>query len=269
MPATVVPSLVAMISGKFLTNWMLALAALILLHGCAPGGPNGPVIFAASSLQKPLEAFAEEWAAAGNDPPVFSFASSAALARQIENGSPADIFISANAQWTEYIVTVGRLSDSAVRPVASNTLVLARSIRERSLGQTGQEAGMDALNEARSIATGDPATVPLGRYAEEALKNLGVWERAASRIVPAASSAAALKLVLLGEADLGILYASDARSRDDLGVIYNFPETAHAPIVYNAVILPSSAHPAAGNFLAALGDERARAIFAAHGFGRP
>lgn len=254
---------------RLLTLLTLSLLTVAALFGCAPGGPRGPVIFAASSLQKPLESFAEEWVASGNDAPVFSFASSAALARQIENGSPADIFISADSQWTDYITAAGELPTDASKPIAGNRLVLARSTRQAPLDYTGLDAAIEALAAARTVATGDPETVPLGRFAREALEKAGLWNGVSPRLVRTPSSSAALKLTLLGEADVGILYASDAQSRDDLGIIYTFPAEDHSPIVYRAILLPSSAHPDATAFLDALTNAEARAMFDDAGFSRP
>ena len=247
-------------------HYLAALVLLAMIAACSGPARRGPVVFAASSLQEPLEALGERWVAQGGDPPVFSFASSAALARQIEQGAPADLFISADEQWTDYIVAAGRLPREAMRPIAANSLVVAKSIREGSLGPTGQAAGMNALSTARSIASGDPETVPLGRYARQSLQDAGLWEAVRPRWIGAPSSANALKLVLLGEAEIGVLYASDAARRDDLGIIHHLPRDSHAPIVYRAVLLPGSAHPDAGAFLASLGDEDARQTFRRHGF---
>lgn len=249
------------------------LAALCLtslaLGACALPERRGPVIFAASSLQAPLEQLAAEWSAQGKDAPVLSFASSASLARQIENGAPADIFISADSQWTDYIATAAKLDPSGIKAVATNRLVIAQSTRSAPLASTGQGAAEDALKAAKTVATGDPDTVPLGTYAREALTTYGLWEQIVPRIIPAGSAQAAVKLVLLGEADLGVLYASDAARRSDLGVIWEIPETSHSPILYRALRLPASAHPDAEAFLQFLASAEAGETFRKQGFARP
>ena len=125
--------------------YLAALVLLAMIAACSGPARRGPVVFAASSLQEPLEALGERWVAQGGDPPVFSFASSAALARQIEQGAPADLFISADEQWTDYIVAAGRLPREAMRPIAANSLVVAKSIREGSLGPTGRAAGIECF----------------------------------------------------------------------------------------------------------------------------
>ncbi len=247
----------------------VAVCAAMLLLGCAPAERRGPVILAASSLQQPLEAIAREWEAAGNDAPVFSFASSATLARQIETGSPADIFISADDKWTDYIVSAGGLAPDAVRRIAGNSLVVAASTRRGPIGATGEAAAIRALRGSASIASGDPETVPLGRYAREAAEYMGLWDDIAPRLIRAPSSGAALKLVLMGEADIGILYASDAARRDDIGVIHALSATSHSPITYRALQLPGSAHPDAARFMAFAETPESRAVFDRYGFSRP
>ena len=245
----------------------IVVIAATILSSCTPGEPRGPVIFAASSLQEPLEAIAEEWVATGGDPPIFSFASSATLARQIQNGSPADIFISADTQWTDYLRIVGRLPPDATAPIAANSLVVAQSIRGNSSLKTTDVS--DALRQAGSIATGDPDTVPLGRYARQALEQAALWDMVSPRIIGASSSSAALKLVLLGEAEIGILYASDAARRGDLRVLNTIAQSDHDPIIYQAVQLPGSAHPDAARFVDLLQSAESRSIFGNRGFARP
>lgn len=245
------------------------LLGLMVLTGCALPERRGPVIFAASSLQAPLEDIASQWQAQGRDAPVLSFASSAALARQIESGAPADIFISADSQWTDFIATSGKIEARSIRTIAANGLVVAASTRDQPIAAQGKAAAQSALASARSIATGDPDTVPLGRYAQEALTALGLWDRVQPRVIPAGSAQAALRLVLLGEADIGILYASDAARRDDLGVIWQMPKDHHTPITYRALRLPGSAHPDADAFLDYLTTPKAAGTFDRMGFARP
>ncbi|MGB3739811.1 MAG: molybdate ABC transporter substrate-binding protein [Pontixanthobacter sp.] len=249
--------------------YLAALVAAVILASCSGPPRRGPVVYAASSLQEPLEALAAQWVAEGGDPPVFSFASSAALARQIEQGAPADIFISADEQWTDYIVVAGKLPRDAVRSIAANSLVVATSIRNRSLGPTGPEAARSALVAARHVAGGDPETVPLGRYARQSLEQAGLWDGMRPRWIGAPSSASALKLVLIGEAEVGILYASDAARRDDLGIIHHLSRDSHARIVYRALLLPGSAHPDAAEFLNVLSGDDAKRVFREHGFPNP
>lgn len=252
-----------------LTSLFLWLASSSLLSACAASQPRGPIVFAASSLQKPLEELASLWVEKGNDPLVLSFASSATLARQIDNGSLSDLYISADEQWIEYLVTAGRLDDSAVRVVATNSLVLAIYGEEGALLASQNVPTTRKFVTTGKIATGDPETVPLGRFAEQWLQSAGLWDAAKPHLVPAQSSGAAVKLVLIREADGGILYASDAASIKRLVAIRAIPPESHSPIVYQAVLLPSSAHPDAGDFLEFLASDEARQAFARYGFGVP
>ena len=225
------------------------------------------MIFAASSLQAPLTELAKIWAVRGNSAPIFSFASSTALARQIENGSPADIYISADTQWTDYIMKAGKIGPDSTRPLASNTIVLAthgegqHAVAYERLPTTGE-----ILNGA-SLASGDPDSVPLGRYAKEVLMAEGVWDDVRPQLIRAVSSSAALRLVLLKEADFGLLYASDANRRDELVTYSTFAGGLHSPIIYKALLLPGSGHPDATAFLDYLASAEAAAVFKKHGFG--
>lgn len=240
--------------------WAILVGAVLLLSSCTSSEPRGPVVFAASSLQRPLEELAAQWAGQGRDPPVLSFASSTALARQIDNGSPADLFISADQQWTDYVVRIGRLPEDAIRPLAGNRIVVAAHV---------DYPYTDFSGESATIATGDPEAVPLGRYAKEALTSARLWDGVANKLLRTPSSSAALRLVLLREADTGVLYASDVASRDDLKILLAFPPDAHSPIIYKALKLPSSAHPDTQDFLDFLSSDDAQAVFGNYGFSRP
>lgn len=253
----------------FLRAALMVLASATLLSACAPSGPRGPVAFAASSLQIPLTELGENWAAQGNEAPTFSFASSTALAKQIESGSSADLFISADAQWTNYIVTAGKIDASRIKTLAANSIVLAahkdgpHTVMYEVMPSTAQ------ILAGVSVTSGDPDSVPLGRYAKQVLVAEGVWDDVGPRLIRTSSSSAALRLVLLKEADFGLLYASDAKRRDDLVVYPTFAEGLHSPILYKAVQLPSSGHPDAAAFLNYIASPQALAIFEKHGFVRP
>lgn len=248
---------------------LFAWAMTAAITACSMAERRGPVILAASSLQPAMEELSEAWVAKGHDAPVLSFAGSAALARQIENGAPADIFISADRQWTDLIAGIAKVSPDQTQVIAQNALLVARSTRSAPIGQSGEAAAIAALQSAKSIATGDPASVPLGAYARQALTKTGTWAAIEPRIIPAGSAQAALKLVLLEEAELGILYASDAARRSDLGVIWQIPGALHEPIHYRAMQLPASAHPETAEFLAFLTSDEAREILLAQGFTLP
>lgn len=245
----------------FFLNCAALFVLVIALTGCVSTQPRGPLILAASSLQQPLEELAEQWADAGNDPPQFSFASSAALARQIENGSAGDIFISADRQWTDYLTKAGNIAPGEVVPIAGNTLVVAAPLG-------ASPPSLQTLVQADRIVTGDTQTVPLGRYAKEALIAANLWGAAEPKIVNAASARGALVKLARGEVDAGIIYASDARGVETIAATA-IPPQSHSPIVYMAVKLPASAHPDTDGFLRFIASPEAANVFDRYGFIRP
>ncbi|WP_209348279.1 molybdate ABC transporter substrate-binding protein [Pontixanthobacter sp. CEM42] len=258
-----------MIIRPFIQRIAALLYAGALLAACAPSGPTGPVVFAASSLQAPLDELAENWTSQGNREPVLSYASSTALARQIENGSLADLYISADEQWTNYIVSAGKIGPEGIRTLAGNSIVAAtHKDGPHNAAYEMMPTAAELFTDA-TVTSGDPESVPLGRYAKEALLTQGVWDDIGPQIIRTSSSAAALRLVLLQEADFGILYASDALRRDDLESWSIFADDAYSPITYKAVLLPSSGHPEAAEFLDYIVSDEAAAVFAKYGFTLP
>ncbi len=246
---------------------LLACFAFLALGSCGPSPSPGVIVLAASSLQAPLEDLAEQWEARGHDAPVFSFASSAALARQVETDAAADIFISADRQWTDYLLANAPALREQARTVATNRLVVGRHVSDQAAPVAASDLS-SLLAEGR-IATGDPDAVPLGRYAREALEAAGAWNEASPRLVYAQSARAAFRLVARGEAPTGILYASDVSQTDKVEAVFTFDAASHSPIEYIAVQLPASGHPEATEFLAFLASADAAATFERYGFGRP
>jgi molybdate transport system substrate-binding protein len=244
---------------------LLALLVSLCVAACAPSEPKGPVVLAASSLQAPLEELAEQWRASGRPAPILSFASSSALARQVQGGAPGDIFISADREWTDYLAQQSGVEEGELRTIASNSLVLARHDDGASMSR---DEVLSQLGEV-PLATGDPETVPLGRYARQALTSEGLWDKAQGSIVPTQSARAAMVLVKRGEAPLGVLYASDIAEEAGLETVLTFSPESHDPIEYVATILPASGHPDARGFLEFLASPKSAAVFARHGFERP
>lgn len=234
-------------------------ATLLSLAGCggAQEATRGPVVLAASSLQEALEEVAATWASDGHSAPALSFAATSALARQIERGAPADIFLSADKDWMDRLEERGLLRPLTRGDVLGNELVLVA-------GTGGGDRSLAGMADER-VAIADPEAVPAGRYAKAALEHLGEWETIQSRIVPAENVRAALALVERGEVALGIVYATDALASDGVEVVRALPETS-TPIRYPAAVLAVSEHPDAPDFLAFLSSTKARRIFAAHGF---
>lgn len=231
---------------------------------------SGPLVLAAASLQEAMTEAADRWAREGHPRPVLSFAASSALARQIEAGAPADLFLSADREWMDKVVL-----DGLVRPLTRTTLLANRLVliapataRPVPLAIRPGFPLARALGDGR-LAMADPAAVPAGRYGKAALTRLGVWRSVAGRIARGDNVRAALALVARGEAPLGIVYATDARASRGVRVVAVFPAASHPPIVYPMAILAGSRHPDTAAFRRYLLSNRGRAIFARHGFLRP
>ncbi len=239
------------------------LVAPLLLASCAGEEPRGPVVLAAASMQELLTEVAEAWAAEGNAAPVLSFAATPALARQVEQGAPADLFISADAEWMDWLAERGLVDTASRRDIVGNALVLVAS--EEFYQGNDIAVNLRALGEGR-LALADPDSVPAGRYARASLERMGLWAEVESQIVPAENVRAALALVEAGEARLGIVYATDARASQRVRLVAQFAPEVTPAITYPAAQLVQSRHSQAQDFLAFLSSPQAQEIFAAHGF---
>ena len=211
----------------------LVLAALALTASLGARAQEPVTVFAAASLTDALRDLGRQWQARGNPAPRFSFAASSALARQIEQGAPADLFMSADEPWMDYIQQRGLIVNATRVSPLGNSLVLiapANSTAQVTLGR-----GIDFtafLGPNGRIATGDPSNVPVGRYAQAALTWMGVWEAINPRLARADNVRAALLLVERGEAPLGIVYETDARASAGVRTVATFPAESHPPITY-------------------------------------
>lgn len=226
-------------------------------------------VFAAASLTNVMEDLGKAFTARTQVPVRFSFAASSALARQIESGAPADVFASADQEWMDYLAARGLIQLATRRDIAANALVLVAPAG--STTQLKITPGFDlgrALGSNGRLSTGDPATVPAGRYARTALTRLGVWDSIANRIIPADNVRTALNFVARGEAPLGIVYATDARVDGRVRVVDVFPADSQERITYPAAAT-GNATPAAREFMNFLGSDAARAIFGRAGFTLP
>ena len=223
------------------------------------------LVFAASSLAEVMEEIGRGYRRETGQPVKFSFASSATLARQLESGARADVFISADAEWMDYLHARGLIDPSTRFDAARNRLVLIAPAASRL--QLEIEPGFAlaaALGEGR-LATGDPDFVPVGRYARAALVHLGAWDAVAARLVRAENVRAALVFVARGEVPLGIVYATDARIERRVRVVDTFPSSSHPPITYPAAVT-RGARPGAREFVTCLRSHAARARFGRFGF---
>jgi molybdate transport system substrate-binding protein len=226
-----------------------------------------PLVLAAASLQESLNAAADAWAKTGHERPTLSFAGSSALARQIAAGAPADLFVSADIPWMDYVEQRKLITPGTRVDLLTNQLVLiapAGGTRPMPI-RRGFPLAI-ALGRER-LAMADPDAVPAGLYGREALTKLGVWNAVSPKVARAENVRAALALVESGETPYGIVYLTDAMASQQVKVVGTFPEDSHAPIVYPAALLATAKSADAAPFLRFLASRPAKLIFHQYGFG--
>ncbi|MGH8266560.1 MAG: molybdate ABC transporter substrate-binding protein [Steroidobacteraceae bacterium] len=256
------------------------MSALWVTAGWAASTPvrEGPpvLVFAAASLTDARGEVARAFTARTSEvrgtaehiPIKTSFAASSVLARQIEAGAPADVFLSADIQWMDYLGRRHLLQPGSRRDLLANRLVLIAPADSLVRVSLRHGVDFDAALKGGRLATGDPDSVPVGRYAQAALTWLGVWEHVSARLVRAENVRAALEYVARGEAPLGIVYRTDALAEKRVRVVEVFPAESHAPIVY-PVALTTRATAEAARFETFLTGDAARQIFLRYGFELP
>ena len=224
-------------------------------------------VMAASSLTDAMKELGAAWVAKGNTMPRFSFGASSALARQIEQGAPADIFASADEPLADYLQQRDLLIAGTRSSPLGNALVLIAPANQP--GDIAIGPGVDLLSRlgpGGRIATGDPASVPVGKYAEASLTALGIWDKVSPRLARAENVRAALLLVERGEAPLGIVYATDAAASKGVRIVGTFPENTHPPVSYPFALLKRGDTPAARALLAFLTGPEAAPVYKRLGF---
>ena len=228
--------------------------------------PSGRVmVCAAASLSEAIEGIASGFETATGHKVVVVLAGSSALARQIQAGAPADIYLSANAAWMDVLAADGLLADGTRFDLAGNRLVLIAHGAADPIALGPDTALANHLNGGR-LGVALTQAVPAGIYAKAALQSLGLWDTVADKLAETDNVRAALALVALGEAPLGIVYATDARADPRVSVIATFPADSHGAIVYPAARIAGRRGAAADAFLAWLKSPDARAILTRHGF---
>ena len=223
------------------------------------------VVFAAASLTNVLQDLGDAFTKQTSVPVKFSFAASSALARQIESGAPADVFFSADLDWMDYLQKRNLIQPASRRDVVGSRLVLIAPSDSTIELKIKPHFPLAAALGGKRLATGDPDSVPVGRYAQSALASLGVWDEVADRIIRADSVRSALAFVDRGEAPLGIVYETDAMIDKHVRVVDVFPATSHAPIVY-PIALTARARAEAAQFVAYVASPTAEITFKAYGF---
>lgn len=247
----------------------LALLAGLLLWpaGGVVAAPQRLLVFAAASTTEAMSELGTAFARQSGVAVVNSFAASSTLAKQIELGAPADVYLSANIKWMDYLQRVGVINPVTRVNLARNRLVLIAPARSAVKAVTlSQGLGLSRWLGGGRLAMGDPAHVPAGIYAHQALAALGIWPRVKGRIAAAANVRAALALVQAGEAPLGVVYSTDAALTRGVRVVARFAESSHDPIVYPAALVAGRERPEARAYLRFLASPAARAVFAEHGF---
>jgi len=236
------------------------------MGGCTGSEPEKKplLVFAAASTAEAVTEVARLFEQGGGGPVQVHCAASSTLARQIEAGAGAQVYLSANPQWMDYLVERERIELSSRRALLANQLVL---IQARTEKRPARDTDVTVVLQQRQgrLALGDPDHVPAGRYARQALQSLGLYESLRNRILPGSSVRVALAYVERGEADLGIVYATDARISPQVEVLGLLPATGYDPIHYHAAAL-TDAPLSAQAFLAFLTEPCAQTVFVRYGF---
>lgn len=223
-------------------------------------------VFAAASLKTALDAATKDWTDQSGNAARITYAGSSALARQIEHGAPADLFVSANVTWMDHLEEKGLIEPASRRDLVGNSLVLiAPKASAQSLSISSALDLVSALDGGR-LAVANTAAVPAGLYARQALTTLGIWEPIEPRLAQAQDVRAALALVTRAEAPLGIVYATDAHAEAGVKVLDTFPATSHDPIIYPAALIRPTDNASAAALLAFLASEAGATHFRAQGF---
>ncbi|MFB9355935.1 molybdate ABC transporter substrate-binding protein [Sneathiella chinensis] len=255
------------LSGRLAVGLALFLSLLSPL-AAAEAGNKDILVFAASSMTAPVTEAVAVFERKTGQRVVVSFAGSSVLARQIENGAPADLFISANQGWLDYLEERKLLVPGSRSVIASNTLVVVA----HKAGPLADRIPLDDLTELPGggrIAVGDPDHVPAGIYARQGLQALGLWEAVKGRLVRAANVHAALMMVARQEVPVGIVYNTDARLDKDLKIVARFPEGSHAPVLYGLAQSTRGGQQKAAELAAFLTSAEGMRIFGAYGFLAP
>jgi molybdate transport system substrate-binding protein len=240
----------------------VALTVLFAAHAFAAE----VLVFGAASLKEALDEQARRFADSSGDKVTVSFAASGALARQIVSGAPADLFISADRDWMDYLDERRLLRPATRIELLRNALVLIAPAKSQAQLVIGPGFPLAAALGRERLAMADPDSVPAGKYGRDALVHLGVWPSVEPRIARAENIRAALALVSRGEAPYGIVYATDAKADKGVRVVDAFPADSHPAVVYPAAIVAASASPAAKPLLDYLQSAAARPVWERYGF---
>lgn len=255
-----------------ITCRMIVAALAMTMGSVLPGHAQAAevTVFAAASLKNALDAIAADWQTTTGNTAAISYDSSSKLAKQIQEGAPADIFISAASNWMDALQEAKLIKADTRRDLLGNTLVLVASGKGAASVDIAKGFDLKSLLGDGKLSMAMVDSVPAGQYGKEALESLGVWSTVAAQVAQAENVRGALALVATGEAPFGIVYGSDAiaddASGDKVTVVGTFPEDSHKPIVYPVAELAASTKPEAQSFMDALSTDAANKIFEGQGF---
>jgi len=234
-------------------------------------GGEAVIVFAAASLKNALDVIAAQWQKETGKRAVVSYAASSALARQIEQAAPAQMFISADLDWMDYVAQRSLIRPETRSNLLGNRIVLIvpKDIATKHGAQTIEiKPGFDlakVLGDGR-LAMANVDAVPAGKYGKAALEKLGVWAGVSGKVAQAENVRAALLLVSRGEAPAGIVYQTDAAADPNVTIIGTFPEDTHPPIIYPIALTAGVSHADAAAFLAYIKSAKAKPLFQVQGF---
>ena len=247
-------------------TFLTALAGAFIAVSSAGFAAADPVVFAAASLKNALDAVNAAWKEESGKSATISYAASSALAKQIEEGAPADVFISADLAWMSYLSEKKLTKPETEVQLLGNRIVLIAPADSEVETTIVQGFDLVGLLKGGKLAMADVAAVPAGKYGKAALESLGVWASVESSVAQAEIVRAAMALVATSEAALGIVYRTDARAEPKVSVVDIFPEDTHPAIIYPAGITATSTNADAAEFVKFLQSAKAREIFEDQGF---
>jgi molybdate transport system substrate-binding protein len=232
----------------------------------APAQAGDVVVFAAASLKNALDAITAQWQTETGKKVVISYAASSALAKQIEQGAPAQMFISADLDWMDYAAQKHLIKPETRSNLLGNRIVLIAPKDKAQSVEIKPAFDLVKILGSGRLAMANVDAVPAGKYGKAALEKLGVWSSVSDKVAQAENVRAALLLVSRGEAPAGIVYQTDAAAEPNVKIIGTFPEDTHPPIIYPIALTASAANPDAEALLAYIKSARAKPVFEAQGF---
>ncbi len=243
-----------------LVAFLMGIAALPAL------AQDSVTVFAAASLKDAMDEISSKWMQQTAGKIAVSLAGSSALARQIEQGAPADVFVSADEGWMDQLQKEGLIDEASRFDLVANSIVLIAYGKDAPKLDIGPGFDLAGLLGDQKLAMALVDSVPAGIYGKASLTSLGIWDAVAPKVAQADNVRAALALVATGEAPYGIVYSTDAAADDNVSVVGTFPADSHPPIVYPAATVKDSANPLKSKFLEFLKSDAAKAAFERQGF---